>query len=1061
MAAPATPEVATDVNFSNAETGRMPTPNKLNLILERAAIQPGAIGNKPSTSGVASGDYLLVQKADGKLYKVPGTSLGGGAQGPKGDPGPAGPAGPQGGPGPAGPPGLTGPDGPPGPASTVPGPVGPPGSPGLLWTGEWDDTTAYDIPDVVERHGSSYVCLTPNTGQDPETSGGGGVPFNIGVAAPGSQSGNYTGLTMVQATLTQTGVLQSVSWWSQGSTGHVLLGVYADNSNVPGTLLAQGTAVIPASGLTTIPMNTNPTLTAGKYWLAVQVESATSGYYDTTAGSLGYFDSSVSWTGSLPGSAPAGSTGVFLFSLYATLKTPESSQFSIYWDLVAAKGDDGAPSSVPGPAGLDGSPVGTISSYSSAIIPRGWLLCDGSAVPRATYPDLFAVTGTTYGAGNGTTTFNLPDMRGRFIIGAGQGTGLTNRALAAIGGEEAHANTVAEMAAHTHGMDHYHDLSNHTHTGADHLHYMQNHTHTGVNHLHAHDHYHAIPAGQFGHQHTVAIGPQGIGAAGGNGVMWTGSTATSAVALPAGNTAWISQTDGSLVSTGAADRDLTTGGPSTPYTAAADRVLTTSGPTPNYSGYASTANAAWANTGSSGSSAAHNNMPPFLVMVYMIKFGVGDFVNGVPGPPGPQGPAGADGAPGATGPKGDKGDKGDQGPPGTISNVPIADNTQDGYLRKVSGLTTDFVDGSNHCQDLGSAIQLIRPRGFNACGNPNFEINQRRIGTGTTPQPYVDRWNTWSTGAVTFSALQNADTSPLGISIPGTNFAIGRAYLRVTNTKVISTLAAADGLLAGYSAVESITLRELINDVTSAQMLVRTSVAGLRPSFILRNSAGSRSIVKLCPPIPVANQWTLLQIPNIAKWASDITWSLDPGNYGYEILIGLGSGANSITTANDVWVNSAIYYSAIGASNFCASPVGSTFDIAFIQHEPGPTCGQLIDLRWEDNLRYCQRHYCKSVSYLTAPCQGNWYNIGALVPSSTSVRCFIRFPVEMAKAPTMRMVGNSATLNTVYIDGIGSVATTGSYGPFTSGLNSVTLAAAPAQPQFADVLGDWDASDGW
>jgi hypothetical protein len=130
MAAPATPEVATDVSFSNAENGRMPTPNKLNLSIERIILQPGAIANKPPTSGVASGDYLLVQKADGKLYKCPATSVGGGAQGPKGDPGPAGPTGPAGPSGPAGPIGLTGPAGPTGPASTVPGPAGPTGATG-------------------------------------------------------------------------------------------------------------------------------------------------------------------------------------------------------------------------------------------------------------------------------------------------------------------------------------------------------------------------------------------------------------------------------------------------------------------------------------------------------------------------------------------------------------------------------------------------------------------------------------------------------------------------------------------------------------------------------------------------------------------------------------------------------------------------------------------------------------------------------------------------------------------------------------------------------------------
>jgi hypothetical protein len=119
MAAPATPEIASDVSFSNAETGRMPTPNKLNLLLERSVVQPGAIGNKPPTSGIATGDYLLVQKADGKLYKCPATAIGGGEQGPQGDPGP---------------PGATGPPGPSGPASTVPGPpgsTGPPGVPGI------------------------------------------------------------------------------------------------------------------------------------------------------------------------------------------------------------------------------------------------------------------------------------------------------------------------------------------------------------------------------------------------------------------------------------------------------------------------------------------------------------------------------------------------------------------------------------------------------------------------------------------------------------------------------------------------------------------------------------------------------------------------------------------------------------------------------------------------------------------------------------------------------------------------------------------------------------------
>lgn len=80
----------------------------------------------------------------------------------------------------------------------------------------------------------------------------------------------------------------------------------------------------------------------------------------------------------------------------------------------------------------------------------GWLVCDGSAVSRATYDRLFAVIGTTFGAGDGSTTFNLPDLRGRVPVGSGQGAGLTNRILAQTLGEETHMLTITEMPSHNH-----------------------------------------------------------------------------------------------------------------------------------------------------------------------------------------------------------------------------------------------------------------------------------------------------------------------------------------------------------------------------------------------------------------------------------------------------------------------------------------------------------------------------------------------------------------------------------------------------------------------------------
>lgn len=62
-------------------------------------------------------------------------------------------------------------------------------------------------------------------------------------------------------------------------------------------------------------------------------------------------------------------------------------------------------------------PAGTLAMYASSTAPTGWLLADGSAVSRTTYASLFAVIGTAYGIGDGSTTFNLPDLQGRVAVG--------------------------------------------------------------------------------------------------------------------------------------------------------------------------------------------------------------------------------------------------------------------------------------------------------------------------------------------------------------------------------------------------------------------------------------------------------------------------------------------------------------------------------------------------------------------------------------------------------------------------------------------------------------------
>lgn len=97
-----------------------------------------------------------------------------------------------------------------------------------------------------------------------------------------------------------------------------------------------------------------------------------------------------------------------------------------------------------------GDRIGTIKAWSGAAVPGGWLDCNGAAVSRSDYAALFAEIGTAYGAGDGSTTFNVPDFRGRSIVGAGTGSGLTARARGATGGAEAHPLTSAENGPHTH-----------------------------------------------------------------------------------------------------------------------------------------------------------------------------------------------------------------------------------------------------------------------------------------------------------------------------------------------------------------------------------------------------------------------------------------------------------------------------------------------------------------------------------------------------------------------------------------------------------------------------------
>jgi len=170
----------------------------------------------------------------------------------------------------------------------------------------------------------------------------------------------------------------------------------------------------------------------------------------------------------------AGTTGINVLNLQdddnsasIKLQAPSAVTTTTTFTLPDGDGSSGQVLSTDGSGQLDWSSAfssGMLVPYAGSSAPSGWLLCYGQAVSRSIYSALFSAIGTTYGAGDGSTTFNLPDLRGRVIAGqddmggtsadrlTNQTDGIDGDTLGAIGGAETHILTESQLAQHSHSI---------------------------------------------------------------------------------------------------------------------------------------------------------------------------------------------------------------------------------------------------------------------------------------------------------------------------------------------------------------------------------------------------------------------------------------------------------------------------------------------------------------------------------------------------------------------------------------------------------------------------------
>jgi microcystin-dependent protein len=231
-------------------------------------------------------------------------------------------------------------------------------------------------------------------------------------------------------------------------------------------------------------------------------------------------------------------------------------------------------------------PTGVINMWATTTAPTNWLLCDGTAVSRSTYAALFAVISTTYGVGDGSTTFNLPNLKGKVPVGRDSANASFDT-MGELGGAKTHTLTSTEMPSHTHTQD------SHNHTQDAHNHTQNAHGHT----VDAHSHLNYYMTGTAGaHSHTYDR------ASSGNALRASGTLNTSGTVS---NTSTNTNTQAAHDHTSIAYTGDTSPGVSA--TTATNQAQT------------ATNQAQTATNQNTGGGGAHNNLQPYIVLNYIIK----------------------------------------------------------------------------------------------------------------------------------------------------------------------------------------------------------------------------------------------------------------------------------------------------------------------------------------------------------------------------------------------------------------------------------------------------------